>query len=137
MNHLFAYGTLMCEEIMTEVCGLKPTSVKAQIRDYARRAVRGEHYPAIRPFAGAHVEGIIYVDLPIEAWKRLDNFEGEMYERKRVEVISEDNSILEADTYVIRPSFQHLLSSKEWDYKNFLRTGKSHFQRLYMGYSEL
>ena len=137
MKHLFAYGTLMCHEIMQEVSGLKPDPVKARLRGYSRRTVRGEHYPAIKPDEQGHVEGVVYMDLPAKAWERLDRFEGELYERTCVQAITAGNLKVHADTYVIHPSFQHCLSEEKWDYEKFLHTGKSHFLSLYKGFCGL
>ena len=137
MNNLFAYGTLMCEEIMEEVSGIKPDMVKASLIGYTRQTVRGEHYPAIKPEEQNDVQGIVYMDLPIEAWERLDRFEGELYVRTQVQAITNHNSIIHADTYVIHPAHQNCLSEEIWDYEKFLLGGKSHFLNLYRGFSEL
>jgi gamma-glutamylcyclotransferase (GGCT)/AIG2-like uncharacterized protein YtfP len=137
MKNLFAYGTLMCHEIMEEVSGLRPDPVKACLRGYSRLIVRGEHYPAIKPDEKGYVEGILYMDLPVEAWERLDRFEGEIYARSRVQAITEDNLNVDADTYVIHPAYQHYLTEEIWDYEKFLHTGKPDFLSLYKGFFEL
>ena len=59
MENLFAYGTLMCEDIMQDVAGCRLSCVPAELRGYSRRRVRGEHYPALvegRPAEGASLE---------------------------------------------------------------------------------
>ena len=137
MNHLFAYGTLMCDEIMQEVSGHQPASVNATLEGYVRRTVRGEQYPAIKPLSGSHVEGLVYMNIADDGWRRLDRFEGDLYVRTRVQLTSAENTPLIADTYVIRPAFYKLLCKKSWDYEDFLRTGKVDFQRMYQGYFQL
>ena len=46
MENLFAYGTLMCEDIMREVSGVRLLQVSGKLKGYSRRGVKGEHYPA-------------------------------------------------------------------------------------------
>jgi len=79
MEHLFAYGTLMCDSIMREVSGFDLPAVPGTLKGYCRRSVKGELYPAIMPYRGGCVEGVIYRCVPGLAWERLDRFEGEMY----------------------------------------------------------
>jgi len=133
MNNLFVYGTLMCQDIMLEVTGyrlLSPDSnfeppfyhselvsepsggtVRGILKGYSRRSVRGEVYPAIVPNEKGMVEGILYKDIPPEAWDRLDEFEGEMYSRQSVQIILPDETIVLAETYVIRPEYIHHLEN--------------------------
>jgi gamma-glutamylcyclotransferase (GGCT)/AIG2-like uncharacterized protein YtfP len=134
MEHLFAYGTLLCPEIMNEVAGSSPASAPATLRGYCRRAVRGEEYPAILPDPLGSVAGVLYRDLPAAAWERLDRFEGEMYERLPVQVKLQGGSMASASAYVVRPAFLSLLDAGDWDYDEFLRQGKNVFQRRYRGY---
>lgn len=137
MKNLFAYGTLMCEDIMSEVAGVDLTHVPGTLRGYSRRSVIGEHYPAITPDENAAVEGVLYCDLPDSAWDHLDRFEGEMYERCAVDVELADGTILSAETYVTRPAYQNHLSDTEWDFDYFLMAGKTCFQSHYKGYRSL
>ena len=84
MKNLFAYGTLMCDDIMEEVSGAAPSGSSALLRGYRRLCVKGEHYPALIPDEGYMVEGIVYQGLLGPAWHRLDSFEGQMFSRQRV-----------------------------------------------------
>jgi gamma-glutamylcyclotransferase (GGCT)/AIG2-like uncharacterized protein YtfP len=77
MINLFAYGTLMCEEIMYEVAGCHPAHDPGVLRGYIRRSVAGENYPAIIQDGESIVNGLIYYAVPGSAWERLDRFEGE------------------------------------------------------------
>lgn len=136
-NHLFAYGTLMCEEIMNEVSGRRLSHAPGTLAGYRRYSVRGEHYPGIVPEEGAHVHGVVYWDVPPAAWERLDRFEGDMYARQRVEIHLADGGTLSAMTYVVRPAFVDHLDPSEWDFEDFLRHGKASFQNHYTGYRSL
>ena len=137
MNHLFAYGTLMCEEIMQNVAGCHLAQVPGLLTGYRRRSVKGEHYPALVPDKTGCVEGVIYLDVPPAAWDRLDRFEGEMYVRQPVPLGLNDGTILPADTYVINPAFLDRLGETDWDFGAFLRHGRESFQKHYQGYQAL
>jgi gamma-glutamylcyclotransferase (GGCT)/AIG2-like uncharacterized protein YtfP len=135
--HLFAYGTLICEDIMVAVSGRRVTGVRCWLRDYARGKIQGEVYPGIVARPGKVVEGVLYSDLPEAAWKRLDLFEGERYQRKAIQVELEDGDVREAQVYVLRPEFAHALSASPWSLEEFLRSGKEEFRRRYLGFEAL
>jgi gamma-glutamylcyclotransferase (GGCT)/AIG2-like uncharacterized protein YtfP len=133
----FAYGTLMCEDIMLAVTGHRFNRTPGFLRDYRRRAVKGEVYPGILPERDGVVEGIVYRDLPDTAWARLDPFEGEMYQRQIVGVTLADSTPIEAHTYVVRPEFENRLDSSDWDFEKFLQSGKKTFETHYFGFKAL
>lgn len=138
MSHLFAYGTLMCGDIMADVAGVHLRGEPASLRGYRRRRVAGEHYPALVPDAdGGCVEGVIYRDVPPAAWARLDRFEGAMYAREPVRVTLADGTWIEAGTYVARDTFVSCVTEHEWDFPAFLREGKEIFRRSYGGFDAL
>ena len=83
------------------------------------------------------VDGVVYRDLPISAWSRLDRFEGDMYRRQRVEVELNDGTLLNAETYIVRLEYLDHLEESGWDLGEFLRKGKDRFQESYRGYQQL
>ncbi len=134
MENLFAYGTLMCEDIMGDVSGCHPPSPSpGTLKGYSRWSVKGEPYPALVRDEKKLVEGMVYRNVPDSAWDRLDAFEGEMYERRLVRIDLEDGTTLLAMTYVVRPEFLDHLEKPEWDFAHFLRNGKAGFQNDYKG----
>jgi gamma-glutamylcyclotransferase (GGCT)/AIG2-like uncharacterized protein YtfP len=137
MQDLFAYGTLMCEDILHEVTGFQLPAVPGTLKGYSRRPVRGEHYPALVPHEDGRVEGLVYRHVSPLAWERLDRFEGEMYARESVQVGLEDGTSLMTVTYVARPEYRGQLAHGDWDFGEFLRTGKVAFKRGYRGYGAL
>ena len=136
-KNFFAYGTLMCDEIMAEVSGVCPRPVPATLPGYRRLQVKAEPYPAVVPNTECRVDGIVYQDVPPAAWDRLDRFEGEMYSREIVQVRLSGGSAVPAATYVLRPQFRGYLDEAEWDFAVFLREGKGRFRRSYKGYLAL
>lgn len=136
---LFAYGTLMCPDILSLVCRCEIAGQTAHLEGYQRLRVAGEHYPALVP-AKPHslpstITGILYRPFPPQLWGLLDEFEGNMYERRPVQVMTSDGSSVEAMTYLCRPESTGLLTSEEWSFESFLRSGKPHFLSHYHGFT--
>ena len=136
-RNLFAYGTLMCEDILSAVADCSPASAAAVLKNYRRLKVRDEHYPGLIHHPGGWVEGLLYRDIKPAAWARLDRFEGAMYERVSVVVEFDDVTLVQADTYLIRPESEHRLEPVEWDFEGFLAHGKDGFVRDYAGYESV
>lgn len=137
MENLFAYGSLMCDDIMLEVSGCETSCVNGTLKGYCRRSVKGEYYPAIVPDVESNVDGVVYLNLPDSAWERLDSFEGEMYSREPVRIAVNNKEIINAATYVLKPKFKDRLDQSEWSFSDFLRNGKTNFQKSYKGYQSL
>ena len=137
INHLFTYGSLMCADIMQRVAGCRAQSTEAALRDFFRSAIHREDYPGIVPRPGATVAGVLYLNQPTEAVRRLDVFEGELYERREVEVVSPEYGACAAMAYVIKDCYRDRLNHKEWSYAQFLATGKAKFEKAYLGFDRI
>jgi gamma-glutamylcyclotransferase (GGCT)/AIG2-like uncharacterized protein YtfP len=125
MKNLFTYGTLMCEEIMVEVSGCRLSHGFGTLKEYERRSVIGEPYPAILPHKESTVEGVVYQNVPDWAFDRLDRFEGEMYERQPVTIEMSHGGTLPAETYVMKEAFSNLLHEADWDFDDFRASAKN------------
>jgi len=138
MRDLFAYGTLMCADIMRAVSGCSMVAgIPTVLRDHCRLYVRGERYPGLLARPGASIAGIAYRNLPAAAWARLDRFEGEMYLRRTVEVEIGENRFHRVQTYLFRPELAARLEDRVWELEDFLRHGKADFESAYRGYAAL
>lgn len=133
----FTYGSLMCADIMSDVTGLALVGQPARLAGHARHPVRDEDYPGLVPDPASNVVGVLYCNLDAAALRRLDAFEGEMYERLRVPVTLANGAGVEAWCYVVRPGFRARLLPGEWDFEAFLAGGKDRFRARYVGFSEL
>ena len=109
----------------------------ALLSGYRRFTVEHEHYPGVVPSAKGLVDGIVYHNIPQEAWARLDRFEGEMYSRRLVNVRYENGGLAQVYCYVFRQEFRHRITEEEWDLETFLRFGKKIFQTQYLGYKHI
>ena len=148
MDALFAYGTLLFPPVLHAVVGRVPRSIAATLDGFARRRVAGELFPAIVEAPGERVAGVLYLTLDDRAWRRLDAFEGDLYERRSV-VVTPASRFLPSDleapgagegvaipvrgderderravsalTYVVRRDVRHRLSAELWDPEVFAR----------------
>lgn len=136
-KQLFTYGSLMCEDIMTEVTGSHLKSTPACLSGYRRFLVKNEKYPGIVPAASGLVNGVVYHGLNQAHWRRLDQFEGEYYDRQPVSVLLDDGQDLTVDCYLFRPELGYLLTEIEWDFTTFLDQGKTIFQHQYCGFKAI
>jgi len=119
MEHaVFTYGTLQIPEIMLAVTGQTFRSQSAILPDFARYSIRDKVYPAIVQAAGMSVSGILYSGIDHQTLGLLDVFEDILYERRDVEVFTE-NTIRSAMTYVIADRYRQCLSPELWDIEQF------------------
>jgi gamma-glutamylcyclotransferase (GGCT)/AIG2-like uncharacterized protein YtfP len=138
MQDLFAYGTLMCADIMRAVSGCQElTGSAGLLRDHIRLYVRGEHYPGLLLCPGSCVEGVVYPAVPAQAWERLDRYEGDLYRRVGIDVELGAAGIRRVQTYLVRPELSGCLENRVWELEGFLRHGKAEFERAYAGYTAI
>lgn len=136
MNALFAYGTLLFPEVLRAVTGRELPSVGATLDRFVRRRVIGELFPAIVA-AGVNerVEGVLYLGLDLLDWRRLDLFEGDLYQRLGVVVrcAAVESTVApaprrdgvagtrEAQVYVLHDRWRHRLDDVPWEPEAFAR----------------
>lgn len=111
---LFAYGSLQLPEIFEAVTQRSQEGVPAVLRGFRRTKLRGFGFPALLPAQGAETPGILYPLLDEDAWRRLDAFEDDFYQRTAVTVHLTDTSLRPAHTYVLAESFLHLSLDASW-----------------------
>lgn len=134
MVNLFTYGSLMCSDIMFKVAGCQVEFSQAVLNNFFRSKMHGREYPGIVEQPKAQVSGVLYRNLSPEALRRLDVFEGNMYQRQEVEIMITDRGLAMAMTYVIKPRYRDQLTDEEWDYDFFLAFGKKKFEKTYFGF---
>ena len=134
--NIFTYGTLMIPEVMYAVTTREFCFDNAILRGYARFTVKGESYPGIVPATDAVTEGIVYFDVDELSLKRLDAFEGDLYQRKPVRVETKEREIRDAATYVIKPKFSNHISSSEWNVMEFAQKHLKAFLEIYSGFQK-
>lgn len=137
MKNLFAYGTLMCDDIMQEVSTCALAGERAMLVGYSRRAVIDQPFPALIESTGEPLWGVLYREVSDDGWTRLDSFEGPNYARRVVQVQLASGEMIEAEVYVVLAGYLDQVSSEPWDYEHFLEQGRQQFESNYAGYKAL
>jgi gamma-glutamylcyclotransferase (GGCT)/AIG2-like uncharacterized protein YtfP len=132
LMNIFTYGSLMYPSVMRAVTGREFPSKKVRVQNYARFKVKGESYPGLTPFEDALTEGVLYMDVDAISVSRLDDFEGELYERSEIPV---EGEALPAQTYVIKARYRDRLSAEAWDPKPFEKDDLLEFMKTYRGFA--
>ena len=118
---LFCYGTLMFPEVMRRVTGRHLEVARATLDDYGCYTVSGHVFPGIVRESGAVTQGLVYEGMGGTLLHRLDLYEGDFYERRRVCVTDMDGRPLQAWAYVIPHASRGILSPQSWDRDVFER----------------
>ena len=123
--HLFAYGSLMFEEVFEFVVGERRKNKTAKLSGFKRLLVIGELYPAIVPIdsetsqeQNRTIDGVVYFDIPESSWKVLDRFESRIYSRISVTCQCEEIAV---PVEVYQWNRDPKLLAGEWS--------KTHFER--------
>ena len=111
---LFAYGSLQLPEVFEAVTRQSRDGLPAVLEGFRRTKLKGFGFPAIVPVAGMETSGLVYTALEEDAWRRLDAFEDDFYDRKTVRVRLASGILLEAQTYVLSHQFLHLSLDESW-----------------------
>lgn len=134
-ENLFAYGTLMCPDILETVITEKHSGFPALLSEYSRFRVSREHYPGIIPIVGGEVQGVLFTDISLEALKVLDIFEGELYRRSAVHVLSANFGRFRAFTYVVQPQYRSSLTTEIWHPDYLTSERHESFTSRYAGFA--
>jgi gamma-glutamylcyclotransferase (GGCT)/AIG2-like uncharacterized protein YtfP len=116
---LFAYGTLELPAVLEALTGRRFASEPALLAGFARFRLRGRPYPGAVPCPGASTPGQLYHGLDGSSLALLDDFEGELYERRRVEVQGAAGARHAAFAYLLGASHVALLSGEPWERARF------------------
>jgi gamma-glutamylcyclotransferase (GGCT)/AIG2-like uncharacterized protein YtfP len=131
--NVFTYGSLMFDPVWSEVVSGSYDQFEAILQGYDRKSVRDEDYPVIVPSTPeSQVLGIVYRDVSVTDLARLNQFEGEYYFRKTVEVTTLDMMRLPAEVYVLKEEYFSIISYHEWDPVHFSSTGIHSFLLHYV-----
>ena len=119
---LFTYGTLTFPEVMEAILGYRPEMLQAELVGYMRSSLKDRYYPGIIPARSSSCTGVVYFHLDEWSLNELDEFEGDEYDRQTV-TVQTLGSVVEAYTYVIKPSCGHLVNHEPW---NIIRFEENH-----------
>lgn len=125
----------MIEELFNRIVKGKYASVKGYVDGYHRFRVIGEVYPAlVSATSGEQVHGLAYLDITEEDMNRLDEFEGDMYRRKTVDMQTELGDVLIVDTYLCISDYHHMVGKSHWEPGDFNAAAKDQFLTNFPGW---
>lgn len=134
---LFTYGTLQFDEVWNRVTGRRFPMASGEVTGFVVYRVDGYDFPGMTPQEGATTPGTVYTSIDQGTLAELDRFEGEFYERWKVNVTGADGEIRLCEAYVVPPHNTALLTDDVWTRKNFLASGGlTRFLNRYAGFSE-
>lgn len=128
--NMFVYGTLLVPKIWEAVTRAPaPPMILAELRGYSIFRVRNADYPGIvESTVDAVVPGLLVLDVPETALKRLDAYEDSFYERREVAVSTSELGDVPAHAYCIRATdAPALLTGEPWTLARFEETALERF----------
>ncbi|ARU55700.1 hypothetical protein OLMES_1625 [Oleiphilus messinensis] len=126
----FVYGTLLIPDVIQAVLGRLPDAQPARLQGYGAYLLKGQVYPAIRKESPLrNTSGLLYHGLCSAEWQRLDDYEGQWYQRKLITVLTGKPPLArtQACTYILRTSFTRLLTDRPWDLEHFKKIEQSRY----------
>jgi gamma-glutamylcyclotransferase (GGCT)/AIG2-like uncharacterized protein YtfP len=121
MNNVFAYGTLMMQEVFTIVTGREHDQIPARVYGFSRYSFRDRVYPAMVASSGADfVDGVIYACLPKDSIEALTDFEDQRYRKITVNAELKESGVkTEAAAFVLPNDSASLIRETEWSLAEF------------------
>jgi gamma-glutamylcyclotransferase (GGCT)/AIG2-like uncharacterized protein YtfP len=137
--YVFTYGSLMFPQVWRAVVGRDFPTVEGNARGFAIFRVRDDVFPGIAEASDqSHVRGVVYLDVDEASLMRLDQFEGDFYERRNLPIDCDDGARRNADAYVVPVANLKVLTAEPWDRDAFVATGGlEHFISRFQGFSRL
>jgi len=126
----------MYDDVWNRVVSGTFSRIPARMQGYRRLAIKGEEYPGMIEGDGT-VLGCIWMGLDKENLARLDDFEGEYYERISAVAIDDANVPIAINFYCFKKEYHHLLKNHDWDEIKFQDRGLRKFMVQYMGFEKL
>jgi gamma-glutamylcyclotransferase (GGCT)/AIG2-like uncharacterized protein YtfP len=137
MTNIFTYGTLMFEEIWSQVVTGEYRRFPAILDGYDRKMARDEEYPVLYPHTpSSQVEGFVYLDVSDADLAKLDYFKGDYYFRKSEDVLVLESGKMVAAVYVLKEEYYSIISNKNWDPDYFKAQGIDLFKNKYDGFNQ-
>lgn len=111
---LFVYGTLQQPETLRALIGRVPASRPARLSGFRRGLMKGRSYPGIVPAKGQCVDGRLLEGLTQPELQRLDDYEGEEYQRASVVVSLREQRVkpVTCDVYLVRKQVWERVTSE-------------------------
>lgn len=143
---VFIYGTLCAKPLLAWVVTGNATQTDeitalicpAKVENIARYALHGRDYPAAIKEHASSIKGYLLQPQTLSQRRKLDDFEGEVYQVETVQVmrLGHDGetveSVVEADIYLWNGD-KDMVSDQAWDLDWFLRESLEDWIDLFEG----
>jgi gamma-glutamylcyclotransferase (GGCT)/AIG2-like uncharacterized protein YtfP len=125
MVNVFTYGSLMFAPVWERVVRGNYKNSLATLAGHSRHALIGETYPGVRMNSAAKVRGRVYFGVDAADIARLDDFEGDNYDRLITPVTLESGEAVDAGFYLYKGPLA--FTAQDWDPQWFEREGMAIF----------
>jgi gamma-glutamylcyclotransferase (GGCT)/AIG2-like uncharacterized protein YtfP len=136
-TNIFTYGSLMFAPVWQQIVKGQYLALPTVLAEHQRLAVLNEEYPAAIYQPTHSIHGILYLGVNTEDVARLDQFEGEYYDRVSVQVTDAHGVAYPADVYRLNAQFQAILAPVDWNIEQFKQQGLQRFLQQYKGFLSL
>lgn len=110
---LFVYGSLCDEALRRRLLRRDVATQPAYLNGYRAFFLTGEPYPALRRFKSAITVGLLLSGLNQIDMRRLDRYEGSLYQRRKLRICTE-KSCQRSWVYVLRSRARRRLGQKHY-----------------------
>lgn len=111
----------MYPRVMQVVTGKTLESFEAEAPGVERFAVREAVFPGAIETGGGSTRGRVYPGIDDRLLARLDRFEGDLYERRTIDVLFVDGRAGRAEAWIVLPGEVAQLAPTAWDEEAFLQ----------------
>lgn len=115
MQRLFVYGTLQVPAVIGRIVPRTLPAEPATLHGYRRGRVARADFPGIVPKADCSVQGQLLKQLQPEDLVLLDRYEGELYHRVMVEVVTEQATKVKCWVYVMARWASDRVLDEDWE----------------------
>lgn len=121
MLPIFTYGALMYQPIWLSAVEHHCNPIPAVAQGYLRVSVNdSQRCSLVTASPQARVSGMLYAGLNLSHVRALDDYIGELFERKEIEVITASETYI-AQSYMLKDKYSHFLRAYNWDQREFER----------------
>lgn len=128
--NVFVYGPLMLREVIGAVAGCEPVRRSGELHGYRQLRLLEQSQAGLIPFPDSATEGVLYMGVEEAILRRMDEFQGELFQRGEVNIQTDDGEWVEAETHLFRLRERKRLSAKPWDEDEFR---KKHLKKALAG----
>lgn len=122
----------MHEEVWNKIVHKSYKKIPFLLFNYSARRLKNRDYPGLIEHHGAETEGIIYINVSEKDMERLNNFEGDEYQRIILKC-QKHVKIKNIETYLYTGSKANILD-ENWSFDDFKHNSFNSFKNQFKGW---